>query len=256
VRTDTPPHVPVGQQADPEGGSQRKRFCPPVLLCDIVTFDAVIFDLDGTLIRRTQDTAALYEQTFEQVGVDPFAAPEELWAVLDGPPDPDDEVGYLGAGFARLAAQHGRRVDAIALAERFVEGVDNTQVVFRDEAEAALEVARETAGATAVLTNGPEYRQTDKIGAVGLAERVDTVVYAGDMPRRKPHAAPFEATLSTLGVPAEQALYVGDSLGYDVAGAHNAGLAAAYLDHDGDGPDPYDPEYLLESLADLPPMLR
>lgn len=219
-----------------------------------MTFDAVLFDLDGTLIRRTQDTAALYEQTFEQVGVEPFAAPPELWAVLDGPPDPTDEVGYLGAGFARLAAQHGRRVDAIALAEAFVEGVDNTQVAFRDDAIAALDAARETA-ATAILTNGPAARQADKVDAVGLSERVDTVVYAGDMPRRKPHAAPFEASLSALGVPADRALYVGDSLGYDVAGAHNAGLAAAYLD-DGDGADPYSPEYVLESLADLLPILR
>ena len=224
------------------------------LVRGIVTFDAVCFDLDGTLIRRTQDTAALYEQTFERVGVEPFAAPEALWAVLDGPPDPTDEVGYLGAGFARLAAQHGRRVDAIALAEAFVEGVDNTQVAFRPDAAAALDAARET-GATAVLTNGPEARQFDKIDAVGLDERVDAVVYAGDMPRRKPHAAPFEATLSTLGVPADRALYVGDSLGYDVAGAHNAGMTAAYLD-DGDGPAPYSPDYVLESLADLPPILR
>ncbi|WP_407066847.1 HAD family hydrolase [Haloarcula sediminis] len=220
----------------------------------MVTFDAVVFDLDGTLIERTQDTAALYERTFERVGIEPFAAPAELWAVLDGPPDPADEVGYLGAGFARLAAQHGRRVDAIALAEAFVDGVDNAQVTLRPGAERALSAARETAP-TAVLTNGPQSRQAAKVGAVGLAARVDTVVYAGDMPRRKPHAAPFEATLSTLDATAERALYVGDSLGYDVAGAHNAGLAAAYLD-DGDGPDPYDPEYVLESLADLPAVLR
>jgi putative hydrolase of the HAD superfamily len=219
-----------------------------------VTFDAILFDLDGTLLRRTQDTETLYEQTFEQVGVEPFAAPAELWAVLDGPPDPADEVGYLGAGFARLAAQRDRRVDAIALAEAFVKGVDNTQVTFRSGATTALGAAREVS-ATAVLTNGPQSRQADKVDAVGLTERVDTVVYAGDMPRRKPHAVPFEATLSELGVPAECALYVGNSLPYDVAGAHNAGLAAAYLD-DGDGPDPYSPEYVLESLADLPPLLR
>ncbi|MDS0283708.1 HAD family hydrolase [Haloarcula onubensis] len=219
-----------------------------------MTFDAVIFDLDGTLVQRTQDTAALYDRAFDRVGVEPFAAPPELWAVLDGPPDPADEVGYLGAGFARLAAQHGRRVDAIALAEAFVAGVDNAQVAFRAEAADALDAARE-ATATAVLTNGPEARQAEKVGAVGLAERVDAVVYAGDMPRRKPHAAPFEATLSTLGVPADRALYVGDSLAYDVAGAHNAGLAAAYLD-DGDGPDPYSPEYVLDSLADLPAVLE
>jgi len=220
-----------------------------------VTFDAVIFDLDGTLVQRRQDIDAVYERAFSQVGVEPFAAPTELWAVLDGPPDPTDEVGYLGAGFARLAAQNGRRdVDPPELAEAFVAGIDNTQVVLRSGATKALSAAR-NAGATAVLTNGPEARQADKVGAVTLDERVDAVVYAGDMPRRKPHAAPFEATLSQLGVSADRALYVGDSLGYDVAGAHTAGLAAAYLD-DGDGPGPYSPEYVLESLVELPAVLE
>jgi len=220
-----------------------------------VTFDAVLFDLDGTLVGPTQDIATVYDRAFERVGVERFAAPPELWTVLDGPPDPADQVGYLGAGFARLAAQHGRRdVDPLALAEAFVEGIDNTQVTLHRGAERALSAAR-AAGGTAVLTNGPETRQAAKVGAVDLGSRVDTVVYAGDMARRKPHAAPFEATLSALDVAPDRALYVGDSLGYDVAGAHNAGLAAAYLD-DGDGPAPYRPEHVLESLADLPPLLE
>jgi putative hydrolase of the HAD superfamily len=74
-----------------------------------VVFDAVIFDLDGTLVSHTQDMAAVYEAAFEQVDVPSFGDPPALWAALDGPPDPRDEVGYLGAGFARLAAQHDRR---------------------------------------------------------------------------------------------------------------------------------------------------
>lgn len=220
-----------------------------------MTFDAVCFDLDGTLVRRTQDIDPVYERAFERVGVDPFAAAEHLWPELDGPPDPVDEVGYLGAGFARLAAQHGRRdVDPLALAESFVAGIDNAQVELRPHAATALQAA-EAAGSVALLTNGPESRQATKVDAVGLTERFDAVTYAGDMPRRKPHAAPFEATLSTLGVAPERALYVGDSLKYDVAGAHTADLAAAWLD-DGDGPDPYRPEFVLESLADLPAVLE
>lgn len=220
-----------------------------------MSFDAVIFDLDDTLVERTQDTANLYERTFERVGVTPFAEPAALWAALDGPPNPDNEVGYLGAGFARLAAQHGRRdVDAVALAEAFVDGIDNSQVELRADAERALAAARE-AGAVGVLTNGPEYRQVDKVDAVGLDERTDAVVYAGDMPRRKPHAEPFEVALERLDATAERALYVGDSLAYDVAGAHTAGLAAAWLGG-GDDPAPYRPEYVLDSLTELPAILE
>lgn len=220
----------------------------------IVSFDAVFFDLDGTLIRRTQDIDTAYERAFDRVGVSSFAEPSALWRTLDGPPDPGDEVGYLGAGFARLAARHDRRdIDPLALAEAFVDAIDNTQVAYEHGASTAL-TAAQAAGMTGIITNGPERRQHEKVAAVSLAKRVETVVYAGDLPRRKPHVDPFERALADLGVPANRALYVGDSLAYDVAGAHNAGLQTAWLD-DGDGPGAYSPEFVIESLADLPALL-
>ena len=221
----------------------------------IVSFDAVLFDLDGTLIGRTQDIGTAYERAFDRVGVSSFAEPAALWRTLEGPPDPDDEVGYLGAGFARLAARHDRRdIDPLALAEAFVDAIDNTQVAYEPGARTAL-TAAQAAGVTGIITNGPERRQREKVAAVSLAKRVETVVYAGDLPRRKPHVDPFERALADLGVPADRALYVGDSLTCDVAGAHNAGLQTAWLD-DGDGPGAYSPEFVIESLADLPALLE
>jgi len=102
------------------------------------------------------------------------------------------------------------------------------------------------------MTNGPERRQRPKVEGAGLDAWLDAVVYAGDLQRRKPHTDPFERVLAALDVSAGRALYVGDSLAYDVAGAHNAGLAAAWL---GSDPDPYDPEFVLGSLGELPAVL-
>jgi HAD superfamily hydrolase (TIGR01549 family) len=220
-----------------------------------VPFDAVLFDLDNTLVDRTQDIGAVYEGAFRRVGVAPFGEPAALWGALDGPPDPDDQVGYLAAGFTRLAARQGRHeVDPVALADAFVDGIDNAQVALREGAAAALAAAEDAGAAVGVVTNGPEHRQAEKVAAVDLDQRAATVVYAGDLDRRKPHEAPFEAALAALAVEPERALYVGDSLAYDVAGAQNAGLQAAWLD-DGDGPADYEPEFTLESLADLPEVL-
>jgi len=215
-------------------------------------FDAVVFDLDNTLCRNTHDTTALYEGAFEQLGVEPFGRPEELWTALDGPPDPDDQRSYLGAGFARLAAQYGRSdVDPLALAGALSERIDHSQVAFLPAADRILDGARQV-GRVGVLTNGPRDRQEPKIRALGLAERVDEVVYAGDLPRRKPHVDPFETILSGLDVDAERSLYVGDSLAYDVAGAQNAGLAVAWLRGDADDDSgAYRPEYTIDSLAEL-----
>jgi putative hydrolase of the HAD superfamily len=215
-----------------------------------MTFDAVVFDLDNTLCRRTGDVDAAYRRAFDRVGADPFGEPEELWAALDGPPDPGDRAGYLGAGFARVAARHGRSdVDPVAVAAALLDEIDNTEVELLPGAERALDAAR-ALGPVGILTNGPERRQRTKIRALGLEPTVDAIVYAGDLSRRKPHVDPFEAILTDLGVAADRTLYVGDSLAYDVAGAHNAGLRAAWLRGD-DDPGAYDPEYVLDSMTGL-----
>jgi putative hydrolase of the HAD superfamily len=214
--------------------------------------DAVLFDLDGTLCERTQDVRPVYDAAFERAGVERFGSLTELWGAIDGPPDPNDYVGQLAAGFARLAAKRNRRVDTLALATAFRAGLDYTQVSYLPEAEAVLARAAE-ASSVGIVTNGPSDRQVVKLAALGL-DGIEPTVCAGDMARRKPHVDPFERALAELGVPAERALYVGNSLEYDVAGAHNAGLRSAWLD-DGDGPGDYHPDHVLDSLADLLPIL-
>ena len=218
-------------------------------------FAAVAFDLDDTLCRHEGDVDALYRRAFERAGVEPFGEPDELWAVLDGSPDPDDRVGYLGAGFARLAAQHDRDVDPVALAAAFEAVADGSRVTYLPGASEALAAAA-ASGPVGVLTNGPEHRQRAKVDALGLEDRVDAIVYAGDLPRRKPHADPFERLAAALSVEPSEMLYVGNSLGHDVAGAHNAGLRSAWLRADPDDvPAPYRPDYVCDSLAEVAAVL-
>lgn len=216
-------------------------------------FDAVLFDLDGTLCQRTQNTDALYHQTFERVGIEPFGEPSALWDELEGPPDHDDREGYIGMGFARVAAQHGRTdVDPLALATAFTELVDDSKVTLRPGGKRALDSA--ATRAVGLVTNGPEQRQQTKLEALGLTDRFDVTVYAYELSRRKPHATPFERALGALDVRPEQTLYVGNSLKYDVAGAQNAGIEAAWVG-DEDEVGSYDPEYILDSLDELPALL-
>ncbi|WP_226007328.1 HAD family hydrolase [Natrinema salinisoli] len=221
----------------------------------MAAFDAVLFDLDGTLCHPDRDTEALYAAAFERAGVEPFGDPPSLWAALEGPPDHDDWPGYIGAGFARLAAQYGRTdVDPIALAEALEAGVDDTAVSLAAGAARALDSAADL-GPVGLVTNGPETRQRAKLEALDVAHRFDAVVYAADLPRKKPHAAPFERALTDLDTSPERALYVGNSPKYDVAGAQNAGLPVAWLRGPDGDPGPYDPEYVIDSLADLPDIL-
>lgn len=225
-------------------------------------FAAVLFDLDGTLCESTQSETAIYEGAFEHAGVDPVGRPGDLWAALDGPPDPDDEQQYLAAGFRRVLADHDREgLDPAALAAGFIEAVEYGAVAFLSGAERALAAAREN-GPVGLVTNGPERRQAPKVETLALESSMETIVYAGDMPRRKPHPDPFERAVDDLGVDPERTLYVGNSLEYDVGGAHAAGLRAAWF-RDGaiDDTDPSDseanrPDYTLASMADLREVLH
>jgi putative hydrolase of the HAD superfamily len=45
----------------------------------------------------------------------------------------------------------------------------------------------------------------------------------------KPHKLPFDRLAEALNVPRDRILYVGNSLRYDIAGAKNAGLKAAHI---------------------------
>jgi putative hydrolase of the HAD superfamily len=66
---------------------------------------------------------------------------------------------------------------------------------------------------------------------------VDTVVLCGDVGFRKPHAAIFRACLERLGSVPEEAVFVGDSLASDVAGAQAVGCRPIWLCR-GAGPMP------------------
>jgi putative hydrolase of the HAD superfamily len=219
----------------------------------VSSFEAVLFDLDGTLCRHEQSPETVYYGAFEAAGIEPFGDPEDLWAGLTGPPAPDPEgrIEYLAGGFEAVADRHGRSVDARALARGFSAVADHSAVTFREGAEAALEAASED-GPVGLLTNGPEWRQSEKLRALGLEGAFDAVVFAGDMPHRKPHRDPFDRAVADLGAEPSESLYVGDSLEYDVAGAKGAGLWAAWCPRDGAvDPGEHAPDYVLGSPADL-----
>ena len=218
-------------------------------------FDAVLFDLDGTLCRHSQDTDVMYERVFERAGEPVFGGPEELWEALSEPPDHDDPVGYFGAGFVRVAAQHGQStVNPLVLAEELLAVIDDSQVTFLPGAEDAL-AAAETIGSLGIVTNGPADRQQTKLDALGITDRFETVVFGAELPRSKPHALPFEHAVDELGVSVDRVLYVGNSLAYDVAGAQNAGLSVAWL-RDGTDVGDYSPEYIVDTLGELASLLR
>jgi HAD superfamily hydrolase (TIGR01549 family) len=75
--------------------------------------------------------------------------------------------------------------------------------------------------------HGPTAREI--VERDGVAGYFDPIVISDDHGWRKPHPSIFSDTLATLGVAADEALYVGDSAEDDVVGAKGAGLDIAWV---------------------------
>jgi len=79
----------------------------------------------------------------------------------------------------------------------------------------------------------------------------------------KPHPSIFEAALAAIGVPAGDAVMVGDSVTHDIEGARQIGMHAVLLRRSGAGLSPlqrslgagYDDVPVIASLAELPALL-
>jgi len=111
----------------------------------------------------------------------------------------------------------------------------------------------------ALVTNGGAAVQREKIRRFGLETWFDHVQIEGEFGAGKPDAAVYRHVLERLGTPADEALMVGDDFGWDVLGALEAGLHAAWIDTAGQGRPPRPaprPHLVLRALRELPARLE
>jgi putative hydrolase of the HAD superfamily len=220
------------------------------------TVEAVLFDLDDTLVTYDQDRADLLAAAFEAEGVDPFFTPAEYLDRADEFVGDDGEGGtgsFRERCFAALARERGYEPDlGRRLARAYVGARDFGAVSLRPGAREAVATLGED-HALGMVTNGPRAHQRPKLEAVDLQDAFGVEVYAGYDTPAKPAPEPFERALAELGVDAGRAVYVGNSSTTDVAGARAAGVRAVWTPADVDvEPDPA-PEFVCRTLADLVP---
>ena len=165
--------------------------------------DAVVYDLDGTLVELAVDWDAVADDVADVYAAAALIPPtNDLWSLLDvaGEYGIAEPVEAAIAGHERRGARESAR---LPLGDRLAAGDD-------DRPAAVCSLNCEAACRTAVETHG-------------LGDAIDAVVGRDTVAGHKPDPEPLLAAVTALGVDAARAVFVGDSAS-DRVTAERAGV--------------------------------
>lgn len=236
-----------------------------------MSYEAVLFDLDGTLYPYEPAATAGRDAAFQRAGELGYDFDRETFATiyedgrqavkrqLAGVAATHDRFAYFERGLARHTSE-SRPADASALGTAYWDAFCAQMAPFA-ELRPTLDRLAATDTAVAVTTNMQTHLQLRKLTALGVGDAVDTVVTSEMVGREKPGAAMVTLPLARLDCPPSEAVIVGDNPATDVASAAGLPLDSVLFDHThthGDGetfdeslPAAQQPDYYVDSVTEL-----
>lgn len=197
-----------------------------------MSIEAIIFDLDNTLIHRKQAFEAYAERFVERFIV--AEGPEKREAVIERIRLADQD-GYRDKRelYTELHADLELKNPDTTVQEMlgFWYGEFHKFTVLMDGAKEVLSELRSRGLKLGIITNGSLRSQQAKIDRVMLRDYVDSIIVSGGVHIEKPNPRIFELALQELEIADPgHAWYVGDHPTNDIRGAQSAGLHTIWLE--------------------------
>lgn len=213
--------------------------------------EAVVFDLDGTLVDTIGDihealNAALTEHCIDLLARD---------AVLP-------YIGEGGNALVRAAlrqARRGHEQETVARIQesyyRAYEQGKNAHARLYPQAREILGGLRKAGMRLAVCTNKSERLAAPLLDLLSLSSLLDAVVYGDSLPSPKPSPLPLVHLMTKLGTSAKRSVMVGDTR-IDAVTASQACVPFVWICH-GYGQPPREPAHpVIPGFRELPVALR
>jgi len=179
-------------------------------------YNAVLFDLDGTLIDTAPDMVTVLQHLQQEHGVEPAPYDIARSYVSNG------AIGLLTLGFPEVDIEFGDEFHQQYL-ERYAEMICQESRVF-DGLDGLLDQLDDLDCPWGIVTNKPEQLTAPLLIALGLAERSSCIVSGDTLSVRKPDPAPLLLGCDLIGVDAESSIYIGDAE-RDIEAGRRAGMA-------------------------------
>jgi len=182
-------------------------------------FDAVVFDLDGTLIDSEPDLRAALNLTLAAHGRDAVSRPQVIQMIGDGVPK------LVERGFEATGGLPSDPFDG--LVAEFLGHYEGKAAALSTPFPGALDVLADLQGRgirLGVCTNKPQKPTEEILGVFAIAQHFDAVVGGDALPGiKKPDGRHLGAVLERLETAPERAVMVGDNHN-DAATAKSLGI--------------------------------
>ncbi len=207
---------------------------------------AVLFDLDGTLLDSAPDMLATANAMLAARGRAPISLDALRPVVSKG------SRAMVSVAFPELG-QEARDALVPEFLDRYEALIGQHAVLF-DGVAGMLEALEAAGCAWGIVTNKPEYLARLILPQLGWETRCAVLIGGDTLAQRKPHPLPLLAAAERMGIEPGTCIYVGDDE-RDIVAANAAGMAsvAALWGYrlDADDPLAWGAEVMIEQPAEL-----
>jgi phosphoglycolate phosphatase len=217
---------------------------------NLYAVQAIIFDLDGTLVDSAEDLRTAVNRLFRGLDLRPIKA-DEIKAMIGD--------GVLKLIERALVAADADPAQKDTLLPRFLElyqADPATRTRCYPGVAETLKALQQRGFRLAVVTNKPVFATNKILEALSLSAFFPVVVGGDSLNKRKPDPAQLLRAAQQLGVDVDQTLMVGDNI-HDIEAARAAGMrcvAVSYGYHHRP-PSEFNADHLIDRFGELPALV-
>lgn len=215
----------------------------------LANIEAVLFDLDGTLLDRRRSFERFVRDQWERFAHVLRTVDQEQYVQNLIERDHDGYAPRSELFTGMLAQFELPSASADTLLSDYRAGFPSACLLFPDAAETLLSL-RASGLKLGLITNGSLRMQSRKLECLALSPMFDTILISDAEGISKPDSQIFHRALERLDTNPARALFVGDHPEVDVAGARAAGLQTVWR-RDRAVPRTVEADGVIDELGDL-----